>query len=68
MLYESEKGNASINLTDDSMITRAMRPFREPQFSGLLDLLRNSDITVSNLEMLFYNYEMSLQYKGAASF
>ena len=68
MLYESEKGNASIILTGDSMITRAMRPFREPQFSGLLDLLRNSDITVSNLEMLFHNYEMSWQYKGAASF
>jgi poly-gamma-glutamate synthesis protein (capsule biosynthesis protein) len=68
MLYESEQGNASITLTGDTMITRAMRPFREPQFSGLLDLLRGSDATVANLEMLFHNYEMSWQYKGAASF
>ena len=68
MLYESEQGNVTITLTGDSMITRAMRPFREQHFAGLVDLLRGSDVTVSNLEMLFHNFEMSWQYKGAASF
>jgi poly-gamma-glutamate capsule biosynthesis protein CapA/YwtB (metallophosphatase superfamily) len=68
MLYESEQGRASIVLTGDSMITRAMKSFREPQFEGLLKLLRDSDAAVANLEMLFHNYEMSWQYKGAASF
>ena len=68
MLYDSERGNISIALTGDSMITRGMRSFHEPQFVGLLSLLRESDVTVSNLEMLFHRFEMSWHYKGAASF
>ena len=68
MLYESEQGNITITLTGDSMITRAMQPFRESQFQGLVNLLRESDVTVANLEMLFHDFEMSWSYKGAASF
>jgi poly-gamma-glutamate synthesis protein (capsule biosynthesis protein) len=68
MLYDSEGGNIAITLTGDSMITRGMQAFQEKQFLGLLDLFRGSDITVSNLEMLFHHFEMSWHYKGAASF
>jgi poly-gamma-glutamate synthesis protein (capsule biosynthesis protein) len=68
MLYDSEGGNITITLTGDSMITRGMRAFQEKQFLGLVELFRGSDITVSNLEMLFHHFEMSWHYKGAASF
>ncbi|MCZ6636985.1 MAG: CapA family protein [Alphaproteobacteria bacterium] len=68
MRYDSEQGNVTITLTGDAMITRGMRAFQEPQFLGLLELFRGSDITVSNLEMLFHHFEMSWHYKGAASF
>lgn len=68
MRYDSEQGNVTITLTGDAMITRGMRAFQEPQFLGLLELFRESDITVSNLEMLFHHFEMSWHYKGAASF
>jgi poly-gamma-glutamate capsule biosynthesis protein CapA/YwtB (metallophosphatase superfamily) len=68
MAYDSESGNIAITLTGDSMITRGMQAFQEPQFLALLDLFHESDITVSNLEMLFHHYEMSWHYKGAASF
>ena len=68
MLYDSEGGNIAITLTGDSMITRGMQAFQEKQFLGLLELFRGSDITVSNLEMLFHHFEMSWHYKGAASF
>jgi poly-gamma-glutamate synthesis protein (capsule biosynthesis protein) len=68
MLYESENGNVVITLTGDSMITRGMRNFEEPQFLELVEILRRSDATVSNLEMLFHHFDMSWSYKGAASF
>jgi poly-gamma-glutamate synthesis protein (capsule biosynthesis protein) len=68
MLYDSEGGNIAITLTGDAMITRGMQAFQEKQFLGLLELFRGSDITVSNLEMLFHHFEMSWHYKGAASF
>lgn len=68
MLYDSEGGNIAITLTGDSMITRGMQAFQEKTFLDLLELFRGSDITVSNLEMLFHHFEMSWHYKGAASF
>ncbi len=59
MLYDSEGGNIAITLTGDSMITRGMQAFQEKQFLGVVELFHESDITVSNLEMLFHHFEMS---------
>src|SRR5215213_4784785 len=50
-MYEAEKGNISIAVTGDAMISRRMRPFREPDFLGLIDLLRGSDMTLAKLEL-----------------
>ena len=57
MLYNAESGNFQIIVTGDSIITRRMSPFREPDFLKLVELLRGSDVTVTNAEILFHNYE-----------
>jgi len=68
VIYESEQGRMSIVLTGDSMITRGMSRFREPEFINLVELMRSAECTVSNLEMLFHDFEVSWQFKGGASF
>ena len=44
-------------LTGDSIITRQISPYREPEFLKLIELLRNADLAFTNLEMLFHNFE-----------
>ena len=57
MLYSAESGDFRIILTGDSIITRKMSVFREPDFLKLVEVLRGSDVTVTNAEILFHNYE-----------
>lgn len=44
-------------LTGDAIITRALRPYKEPQYLGMIDLIRRADAAFTNLEMLFHDYE-----------
>ena len=44
-------------LTGDSIITRRLSVYQEPEFLRLIDLLRSSDLAFTNLEMLFHDYE-----------
>lgn len=62
MLYEAEKGDISIAVVGDAMISRRMRAFREPQFLRLVELIRNTDVSIANLEFLFHDYESSWQW------
>jgi poly-gamma-glutamate synthesis protein (capsule biosynthesis protein) len=64
MIYDAEKRNISIAVGGDAMITRRMQPYREPKFLELVELLRQADISVVNLEMLFHDYESSWQWSG----
>lgn len=57
MQYEAESGDILMALTGESLITRAMKPFREPKFLELRDLLHSADVRFTNAEMLFHNYE-----------
>lgn len=57
MRYHSEKGEATIALTGDSLITRRMSVYSEPSFLALVELLRSTDVTVTNAEMLFHDFE-----------
>jgi poly-gamma-glutamate capsule biosynthesis protein CapA/YwtB (metallophosphatase superfamily) len=57
--YESERGDIQIVLTGDSIVTRPMSVYREPKFLELTDLVRGSDVAVTNAEMLFHNFESS---------
>ena len=50
MLYDSENGNFTIALTGDSMLTRKLSIFDEPQYLGLVRLLRGADACFGNLE------------------
>ncbi|HEV8600477.1 MAG TPA: CapA family protein [Gemmatimonadales bacterium] len=47
----------SFALTGDAIITRRLSVYQEPEFLGLIDLLRKADASFTNLEMLFHDYE-----------
>ena len=57
MLYGAENGDFQITVTGDSIITRSMSVYREPDYLNLVELLRGSDVTVTNAEILFHDYE-----------
>ena len=57
MLYEAESGDIQITVTGDSIITRSMSVFREESFRRFVEVLHSGDVTVTNAEMLFHNYE-----------
>ena len=65
MIYNAEKGDISIAVAGDAMITRRMRAFTEPAFLELVDILRKTDVSIVNLEMLFHDYENSWQWSEA---
>ena len=64
MIYDSERGDISIAVAGDAMITRRMRPFQEEGFLKLVEILRKADVSIVNLEMLFHDYESSWQWSG----
>ncbi len=59
MLYEAESGDLTLAASGDTMITRKLRMFREPGFTGLVELFRKADVGFTNLEMLMHDYEHS---------
>jgi poly-gamma-glutamate synthesis protein (capsule biosynthesis protein) len=44
-------------LTGDSIITRKLSVYDEPEFLQMIELIRSTDIAFTNLEMLFHDYE-----------
>ncbi len=65
MIYAAERRDISLALGGDAMITRRMQAFQEPRFLRLVELLRNADVSLVNLEMLFHDYESSWQWSSA---
>jgi poly-gamma-glutamate capsule biosynthesis protein CapA/YwtB (metallophosphatase superfamily) len=59
MLYESGSGDMTMALTGEALITRALSPFREEDFLRIVTMLREADVTFTNAEMLFHDYEGS---------
>lgn len=47
----------TLALTGDSIITRKLSVYEEPQFLQMIDLIRSADVAFTNLEMLFHDYE-----------
>jgi poly-gamma-glutamate capsule biosynthesis protein CapA/YwtB (metallophosphatase superfamily) len=47
----------SMALTGDSIITRPLSVYGEPEFLEMIDLIRGADVAFTNLEMLFHDYE-----------
>ena len=46
-------------LTGDSIVTRSMRVFREQAYLDMVNLIRSGDISITNAEMLFHNFEVA---------
>src|SRR5262249_20987794 len=51
------KPTFTVALPGDSIITRRLSIYQEPEFLGLVDLIRGADAAFTNLEMLFHDYE-----------
>lgn len=47
----------SIALTGDSIITRPLSVYDEPEFLSMIELIRSTDVAFTNLEVLFHDYE-----------
>lgn len=47
----------TLALTGDSIIMQRLSPFVEPEFTGLMNLVRGADAAFTNLETLFHDYE-----------
>jgi poly-gamma-glutamate capsule biosynthesis protein CapA/YwtB (metallophosphatase superfamily) len=50
MSYQSETGNIRMVLVGDTMLTRELSPFTEPNYVALRDLIRGADLAFTNLE------------------
>ena len=50
MVYSSERGDIRIVAVGDAMPTRSLTKFDEPEYLGLVELLRSADASVANLE------------------
>src|SRR5207245_11439260 len=50
MLYEAEKGDFTIALAGDCMLTRKLSVFKEERFLSLAEILRSADAAFANLE------------------
>ena len=44
-------------LTGDSIITRKLSVYDEPEYLDLIEIVRDADVAFTNLEMLFHDYE-----------
>ena len=44
-------------LTGDSIITRSLSVYEEPEYLQMIELIRSADMAFTNLEMLFHDYE-----------
>ncbi len=44
-------------LTGDSIITRRLSVYQEPEYLKMIELLRSADLAFTNLEMLFHDYQ-----------
>ena len=57
MTYQSEKGNFTIALAGDTMLTRKLTPFKEERFLKLREILRSADASFANLEGTVHTWE-----------
>ncbi|HEX9454617.1 MAG TPA: CapA family protein [Candidatus Binatia bacterium] len=57
MTYQSEKGNFTIALAGDTMLTRKLTPFNEERFLKLREILSNADSSFANLEGTVHTWD-----------
>ncbi len=52
MFFNAERKNLEIAITGDSLITRRLRSYTEPDFLALRDVIRGADVRFTNLEVV----------------
>jgi len=57
LVAQAPRAPFTLALTGDSIITQRLSVFTEPEFTGLMDLIRGADAAFTNLETLFHDYE-----------
>lgn len=57
MLYDAERGDFTIALTGDCMLTRRLSVFGEERFQALVNILRETDATFTNLETTVHTWD-----------
>ncbi|HYA28662.1 MAG TPA: CapA family protein [Acidobacteriota bacterium] len=57
MTYQAEKGNFTVALAGDTMLTRKLTPFKEKRFLQLRDILRGADASFANLEGTVHTWD-----------
>ena len=50
MIYQSERGDIRLLLTGDTMLSRRLTPFNEPDYLALVELVRGADCAFANFE------------------
>jgi len=50
MPYHSQSRSGTFAFVGDIMLSRALKPYREPEYLGLLELMRGNDLVIGNLE------------------
>ncbi len=53
----SAQDRFTLALTGDSIITRKLSVYEEPQYLRMIELLREADLAFTNIEILFHDYE-----------
>jgi len=61
-------GLLTMALTGDAIITRALSPYREPEFLRMIDLIRDTDVAFTNLEVLFHDYEPFPMHRSGGTY
>jgi poly-gamma-glutamate capsule biosynthesis protein CapA/YwtB (metallophosphatase superfamily) len=57
MLYDADKGDFTLGAVGDAILSRPLSVFKEKRFLDMVELLRDTDCTFANLEILFHEYE-----------
>ena len=56
-LYASEQNNIDFALAGEALISQGLTCYAEPNYLGLVDLIRAADARYVHLEMLMHDYE-----------
>ena len=60
-------GTMTMTLAGDAIITRALSPYVEPEYLGMIEVLRRSDMAFVNLEVLLHDYEPYPAYQSGGT-
>ncbi len=58
----------TVALTGDSIITRRLSVYSEPDFLKLIEIIRSADIAFTNLEILFHDYEAYPMHESGGTY